>query len=477
VDERYRILIVDDDRPIRAQLRRALSRDYDVAAAGGLEEARRAIERESPHLVALDISLSGPPGVSEEGFELLREIIRRDPTVKVVMITGSDDRERAERAIAAGAFDYFVKPFDIDELRVMIGRALLRQGIERGAAVEPGLEVKLGEIGGVFGRCPAMLDLFRAAAAAAPTDASVLITGEPGTEKMRLARAVHGLSRRRDKPFLTVPLRGVGDDVLAAELGITESGSAPSGLMARAEGGTIFFEDVHAISPRAQAVLLELLTSEKEIPAGEQPAGVRVVASSERELGADVRRGAYSKELFYRLAVVPLNVPSLRDRGEDIVLMARHLLEQYGREGRCCPVGFTRAAAEAMMKHDWPGNVQELESSVRRAAVLVPGRLVGASDLDLGLGIGRGRLSLSEARHELERNMVVDALTRSSGNISGAARAIGVSRPTFYDLVHKYGVDLAEFKEAAHRARDGGGDSHGQGRRDAKRNGEQASSE
>ena len=477
MDERYRILIVDDDRPIRTQLRRALSGDYDVAAVGDLEEARRAIGKRSPHLVALDISLSGPPGVSEEGFELLREIITRDPTAKVVMITGSDDRERAERAIAAGAFDYFVKPFDIGELRVMIGRALLRQGIERGAAVEPGLEVELGEIGGVFGRCPAMLGLFRATRAAAPTDASILITGEPGTEKTRLARAIHGLSPRRDKPFLTVPLRGVGDDVLAAELGAAESGIAPSGLRARAEGGTVFFEDVHAISPRAQAVLLELLKSEHEETAAEPPAGVRIVASSERELGADVRRGAYSKELFYRLAVVPLDVPSLRERGEDVVLMARHLLEQYGREGRCRPVGFTRAAAEAMMKHDWPGNVQELESSVRRAAVLAQGRLVGASDLDLGPGTGRAPLSLSEARHELERSMVVDALTRSSGNISRAARTIGVSRPTFYDLVHKYGVDLAEFKEAAHRARDGGESDHDRGRRAAKRTGEQASSE
>ena len=446
-----RILIVDDDRTIRAQLARALSDEYDVETAGSADDARRSFRDARPDLVALDISLSGPPGASEEGLELLRELTRLDPTLVVVMITGSDDRARAERAIADGAFDYFIKPFDLGELRVLLRRALRRQEIERGATSVPDGDGADSAVGGVFGGCSKMREVFRSVREAAPTDAGVLFVGEAGTGKMKLARALHELGHRRGRPFVTYPLRGVDEETLARPPGFPGNGGSLADAFDRADGGAVYLEHLDALSERGQQAVLTGL-ARLSVRRADSGTRVRVLASAERELSSDVESGRFSSRLYHRIAVVPVVVPPLRERGEDVLAIARALLEQYGREGRRHPVGFTRDAEAAMMEHDWPGNLPELESRVHRGALLARGRLISPGDLDLGNGERAARLSLSEARHALEEEMVERALRESRGNVSRAARSIGVSRPTFYDLVRKYGIDLAAFKEAARRA-------------------------
>ncbi len=445
VPEAKRILIVDDDRVIREQLAWAFSDDHDVYTEATLESALCAARSIRPHLVMLDLSLTGRPGETEEGFELLRSLIEGDPAVKVIMITGSDDRERAVRAIDLGAFDYYVKPLDLDVLRVLVGRALYVQELERTAR---SIEENAGEpdrLGGLIGSGDAMKRALELAKAAASTAAPVVIVGESGTGRRRFAETIHRKSDRASQPFVTVAGGALPEEALEREIfGGVRDGTSEPGRLEQAAGGTLFLRDLGRYALPLVNRLRDYVANGvfSRIDGGEavRP-DVRIMASVEPPADADRAASGYG---FIGAHVI--EIPPLSERGKDVLLLADEFLGRlsglHGHHSR----GFGNVAVRALLGHGWPGNVTELENRVRRA-VLSGGRgAIVASDLGLAGENEGGEQTLSAARHELERGMVAAALRKSAGNVSRAARSIGVSRPTMYDLIRKHGLKPADYK-------------------------------
>ena len=304
---------------------------------------------------------------------------------------------------------------------------------------------------GLVGSCDAMREVFSIVRRVARTDVGVLVVGECGTGKEATARAIHRLSERRTRAFVTLNAGALPVERLEAEVFGRENGSSGAlpGAIEQADGGTLFLDGAGRIPAGFQGSLLRFLKEGRYRRVGGHrsiPADVRFIAAADHPLAADIECGRLREKLFYKLGVVTVELPPLRERGEDIGILARSLLGAYSKEHRRNITGFTRGAVRAMMNHDWPGNVTEMENRVRRAMIVARGRSVSASDLGLdGERIAAGR-TLSEARYELEHEMVVRALRQSVGNISRAARSIGVSRPTMYDLIRKYGLDVSGFK-------------------------------
>jgi len=437
-NEVKRILVVDDDAAIRTQLRWALSGEYDVSLAASPAEALELAERERPGLVTLDLSLLGHPGEGEEGLEILPALKAMDPFLKVVIVTASDNMNRASRALALGAFDYYVKPIDLDELRVLIARAFKVQEIERYGGPTGGGEAIV--LGGMVGECEAMRAVFGQARRAAESTAPVLIVGEPGVGRETLAGVIHRISPRTGGPFEVA----VGGTLAEA--------------FARAAGGTLLLPDVSVVDGARDGLgryLREGATGDGDSAAPD----VRVIMCTDAVPaaggGGSRRDSSLAERLCDAVDCHVIALPPLRDRGRDVVLLAgefaRRIASERGRSGRggrrVAAPAFTRASVRALMTYDWPGNIPELINRVRHALATGRGGKVTPDDLGLSAAALSDR-TLGEARSELERDMVTEALRRTAGNVSRAARAIGVSRPTMYDLLRKFGVDPAEFKDA-----------------------------
>lgn len=441
--ERKRVLVVDDDAVIRTQIGWALAGEYDVRAAATVSDALEALRAFEPDVVTLDLSLTARPGESEEGLDILAAAQDAPRPPKVVMLTGSNEREHAVRAIDLGAFDYCEKPVNLDELLVLLRRAVRVRELEaagRGAAgrAEPRAP------GGMIGACPAMAEVFALIRTAAATDAPALLIGEPGTGKERAARAVHDISSRAGDPFLMVDASGASGDALEEQIfGQTQNGAPPGGLLAEAHRGTFCVDGIQSLPAAVQARLASFLRRAETRAAGPD---VRIIASSARPLDRDLKAGRFRDDLFYRLAVVTIALPPLRERGSDIVAIAEATLASAAEAERRRVIGFTKSAERAMLKHDWPGNITELETRVRRAVIMARGRLVAAADLGLNGDQNERGGTLGEARDGVERDVVVGALRHAAGNVSRAARAIGVSRPTLYDLMRKHRIAVSEFK-------------------------------
>ena len=304
---------------------------------------------------------------------------------------------------------------------------------------------------GLIGSCDAMRAVFSLMRSAAGTDVGVLIVGECGAGKEAVARAIHSLSARGAGPFVTLNAGAFPHDRLESEIFGRENGGSGAlpGAIERADGGTLFLDGVCGIPEGSQASLLRFLKEGRyrRVEGSRSiAANVRLIAAAERPLSVEVEAGRLREKLFYRLGVVTVSLPPLRERGDDIATLARALLNRYSSEHGRSVTSFTRGALRAMMSHDWPGNVAEMENRVRRAVIVTRGRSISARDLGLEGETRAPDRTLSEARDELERDMVVRALRRSVGNVTRAARSIGVSRPTMYDLIRKYGLDVSGFK-------------------------------
>jgi len=450
--ERRRVLVVDDDATIRTQLGWALADDYEVRAAGTLAAALAALREFSPDAVTLDVSLTGRPGESEEGLEVLTAAQEAPRPPKVVMLTGSEHREHAVRSIGLGAFDYCEKPVDLEELLVVLRRAVRLRDLEEARTAGPAPGRSDGP-GGMAGAGAAMAEAFAVIRTAGATDAPALIVGEPGTGKKRAARAVHDLSSRSAAPFVVADAGAAGEALEHDLFGTAQNGAPPEGLLGEARGGTLYLDGVHALPPAVQARLAAFLARTGAGPgpasAGEReaaPPEARLLAGTPHTLDRDLRTGRFRGDLYYRLAVVTVSLPPLRHRPEDVVAIAEATLASEARAERRRAVGFTRAAERAMLAHDWPGNITELEARVRRAVIMARGRLVGPADLGLSGDAEAQERTLDEARKGVERDVVVGALRQAAGNVSRAARAIGVSRPTLYDLIRKHKIEVSEFK-------------------------------
>jgi two-component system NtrC family response regulator len=449
-----KLLIVDDEESILNQLRWGLAGEYEVVTASSADEARRMVREEKPGIVTLDVTL-GPPSQGPEGLDLLDEIVERHPNTKVIMVTGNDSRENALAAIRRGAVDWYAKPIELEELRVILRRASHIRRIE--LEQQAGTPVPKRRYHRLVGESEAMRKVYALIQRVASTDVNVLVLGENGTGKELVAHAIHEASPRRDQPFVPINCGAIPESLLESELfghergAFTDAHRAREGKFELADHGTLFLDEIGDVPSHLQVKLLRFLQDHivQRIGGRESiPVDTRVVAATNRDLKTMIADGRFREDLFYRLGVITIQVPALRERGDDLRLLAEYFLEFYGREHKRRLKGFTQAALRALMAHAWPGNVRELENRMQRAVILAQDAYLRPEDLELESvgGTTEPLPTLQSARDEAERRLLVEALVRNAGNVTRAARDIEVSRPTLHDLLRKHGLDAARFR-------------------------------
>lgn len=443
-----KILIVDDEEGIRSQIYWALSDHYEVFQAADAQTALEIVKAEKPDLAAIDIALSSV-GEDTHGIDLLVEALEAHPEMKVIMVTGNEDKETALKAIDAGAHDYFQKPIDLEELKVIIRRALYVRQLE---ADNRDLQAKLAAkrvFHEIIGSSPKMVDVFKKIETIANSEYTVLITGESGTGKELVAKAIHAQSQRCDNPFITINCGAIPEMLLESELfghekgAFTDAVAQKKGKFENADTGTVFLDEIGELSLMLQVKLLRFLQEHSiERVGGDQPIklDVRILAATNKNLVDEVKDKNFREDLFYRLSVINIDLPRLCDRGDDVVLLANHLLDRFAAENNRVGCSFDPKAVARMRIHDWPGNVRELENRIKRAVILSADRRIKAADMGFDPDTQSGLKTLAELREEVESDHINQALLRHNWNVSRAAHDLGVSRTTLYDLLDKYGI-------------------------------------
>ncbi|QPQ54793.1 PEP-CTERM-box response regulator transcription factor [Allosphingosinicella flava] len=446
------LLVVEDDEGLQRQLRWAYE-DYEVLTAGDRAAAIAIVRAEEPAVVTLDLGLPPDPDGVSEGFAALEEILALRPDAKVIVASGHGARESALRAIASGAYDFYQKPVDIDQLGLIVRRAFQLHGIE---AENKRLEARAGEGGTVLGTmitaAPDMQKVARTIERVANTGVSVLLLGASGTGKELLARGLHEASARRERAFVAINCAAIPENLLEAELFGYEKGAftgaikTTEGKIELAQGGTLFLDEVGDIPLPLQVKLLRFLQERViERIGGRRPIPVdtRIVCATHRNLEDMIAKGSFRDDLYYRIAEIPVRIPSLAERPGDAALLAKHFLQRFAREMNPQVKGLSPAALAALDRHDWPGNVRELENRLKRAVIMAEGKLVTPEDLDLAGGEDDFPVNLKAAREAADRKAIVRALARAENNISAAAKLLGISRPTLYDLLKQYDLQPA----------------------------------
>ncbi|RKY74898.1 PEP-CTERM-box response regulator transcription factor [candidate division KSB1 bacterium] len=442
------ILVVDDEEGIRTQLKWALASEYRVLLAANEEQAIQVLENENPNLVILDIALATRTH-NADGLQLLQKILAFNPKTKVVMITGNEKRALALQSIELGAYDFYQKPINMEELKITLKRALYIQKLE---LENEALFLRLQEkqkFADIIGSCPKMLEVFSIIKRISSTDATALIYGESGTGKELVARAIHFQSPRNKKPFVTINCGAIPENLLESELFGHEKGSFTGAHIQRkgklevANGGTVFLDEIGELSPALQVKILRFL-QEKEIErvGGRTPIqlDVRVIAATNRDLNNEIETGRFRSDLYYRLSVITINLPPLRERGDDVILLANSFLHKFAREYGKSNYRFDVESLKLMQQYHWPGNVRELENKVKRAVIMAEGNIITPEDLGLSISEGTAKKSLRELVTELEKKTIAEALQRNKGNISQTARELKITRTTLYDLLKKYNI-------------------------------------
>ncbi len=444
-----KLLIVDDDEEIRAQMKWALAQDYEVLFAEDRQSALTVFSEQRPLVTLLDLGLPPRQNDSEEGFSVLSDMISRDGLAKVIIITGQGEKDKGLQAIGTGAYDFLPKPVAVDELKVILKRAFHVASLEREhRALQQ--QVRAESFEGLLGTSSQMQNVFTTIRKVATAEAPVLVLGESGTGKEMVALAIHGRSQRKEGPFVAINCSAIPEALLESELFGHEKGSFTGahiqrkGRIETAAGGTLFLDEIGELPALLQVKLLRFLQEQRiERVGGRQEIQVdtRVIAATNIDLKKAISDGRFREDLYYRLAVVVINLPPLRDRESDIQLLAQEFLRRQaakiGREG----LVFEAEALRAMGNHSWPGNVRELENRVKRAVIMAEKRRISAKDLELaGSTAGLHGPSLKDARESIEREMVQRALRKHSGKIAPAASELGVSRPTLYELMEKLGI-------------------------------------
>jgi len=452
-----KLLIIEDDEDIQSQLKWSFAKEYKVLQAYNRNEAMNIIKKERPHVVTLDLGLPPEADTAEEGMKCLDEIMRSAPYTKVIIITGNTQKHVAFDAIKKGAYDYFRKPIDIQDLSVIIRRAFHLAEIEaENIKLHRALEKKIG-FGGMIGQSYKMQKVFDIIRKVAPTDATVLITGESGTGKELVARAIHENSLRKKGPFIPLNCSAIPETLLESELFGHERGaftgaiSQQKGKFEYAHGGTLFLDEIGELSPNLQAKLLRFLQDRKFTRVGgnkEIEVDTRVLAATNLNLQEAIREGKFRDDLYYRISVISIELPPLRSRGSDIKLIANILLERYSLMFNRKINGFSKRAISAMQNYSWPGNVRELENRIQKAILVAESDLIEPEDLELDyidqnldhveLASPYTGLTLKEARRQLEKGLLELTLKKYNGNISKMAEELGITRPTLYDLLEKY---------------------------------------
>ena len=447
--KKQRLLIVDDDEDLRTQMKWALAQDYDVLLAEDRESAMAAVGAKRPAVVTLDLGLPPQPAGVEEGFAILDDIVNEHGQTKVIIITGRGEKEHAMRAVEKGAYDFFYKPIQMDELRIVLGRAFHLAKLER---EQIALKKRLGgsAFEGMLGTSQKMQGIFSVTRKVATTDAPVLIMGESGTGKELVAAAIHRLSIRQQNPFIVINCGAIPENLLESELFGHEKGAFTGAHIQRkgrfemADGGTLFLDEIGELPMTLQVKLLRFLQERmvERVGGREQiEVDTRVIAATNRDLKEAMQAGNFREDLYYRLGVIFISIPPLRDRNGDALLMAKAFMERYADENRKKIKGFTIDAIDATEQYTWPGNVRELENRIKRAVIMSDGQKLTPEDLELTAPHARYEtMTMKDAREALERELIIKAKIRNSDNLTRAATELGISRPTLYDMMDKFGI-------------------------------------
>jgi two-component system nitrogen regulation response regulator NtrX len=451
------ILVVDDEPQILQTVEGILSDEgFEVVTAAEGESAFRLVGEENPDLVLLDIAL---PGM--DGLEVLQELKRQHPTLPVIMISAYGSVENAVKATRLGAYDFIEKPPHADKIVLTVKNAL---ELARLTEENRRLRQQTAPVREIIGRSPAIQQVREKLLIVAPTNASILITGENGTGKELVARALHYMSRRSHRSFVEVNCAAIPEDLIESELFGHEKGSFTGATSRRqgkfdlAHGGTLFLDEIGDMSLKTQAKILRILEEQRfERVGGSRPIQVdaRIVAATNKNLEEEIARGTFREDLYHRINVIPLNVPPLRERREDIPLLAAHFLKELAQENETPPKTIGPKALEALANLPWPGNVRELKNFIWRLAILSPGPHIDLDDLGLaspaaaeaalsGLEALLGLPGFREARAEFEREFLRRKLAENHGSVSLTAEAVGLERSHLYRKLRAYGLEVVK---------------------------------
>lgn len=456
------LLIIEDDPDIQTQMQWGLQNGYDVLQASDRSTALKLFAKKKPPVVTLDLGLPPDEDAAEEGLACLQEILDEAPETKVIVVTGNNDRENALRAIQMGAYDYYQKPVNLNELKIIIQRAYHLYEIEKENRKLHTLLDQEAVFGGMVGQSPEILGIFKTIQKVASTDASVLITGESGTGKELVARAIHEKSSRNKGPFIAINCGAIPDTLLESELFGHEKGaftgaySQQNGKFEYADKGTLFLDEIGEMSPGLQSKLLRFLQEKKIQRVGGRndiEIDTRIIAATNIDLNIAMKEKQFREDLFFRISVISINVPPLRERGDDIIMLANTFLERYKYVFKKKIKGFSGEALDGIKQYSWPGNVRELENKIQKAVITADAVMIELHHLGLEKQVKKEgpqedmernyeAMTLKEARNRLEKDLIESVVRKHKWNIKRASEELGISRPTLYDLIEKYKLSM-----------------------------------
>lgn len=447
-NDKKHLLVVEDDKGLQSQLRWAFD-DFEVTVTGDRTEAINQLRRIQPGVVLLDLGLPPDPGGVTEGLATLSEILSLIPETKVIIVTGDNDRANAVKAIAMGAYDFHQKPADPELIALLVARAyhVYELEIENRRLQKHDHNMPLR---GIITSSPQMLKVCRTIEKIAPSNITTLLLGASGTGKERCAQAIHELSPRANKPMVAINCAAIPENLLESELfgyekgAFTGAAKQTPGKIEYADGGTLFLDEIGDLPLELQAKLLRFLQERVVERVGgrkEIPVDVRILCATHQNLQSLIAKGLFREDLYYRVSEIVLEIPPLKDRESDILVLAKSFLNVWSQEYNRSSMSFSSDAIAAMEAYDWPGNVRELESRIKRAVIMADGNQIRPEDLELTeTSTEPVPLNLKEVRDEAERKAIIRAMNHSNQNITDAANALGVTRPTLYKLLERLGL-------------------------------------
>ncbi len=446
--ENKTLLVVEDDKGLQKQLKWGIE-GCQVVLAGDRESAIDALRRYNPAVVTLDLGLPPDPANASEGLKTLQEILKLKPQTKVIVVTGNDDRENAIQAVSMGAYDFYQKPVDLEVLNLIIQRAFNLDQLEKD-------KLRLQQLGneplqGMIASCETMQKLCRDVEKIAPTQANVLLLGESGTGKEVFAKAIHHLSDRADKPFVVINCGAIPENLLESELFGYEKGAFTGatqqkrGRIEDAQGGTFFLDEIGDMPYPLQVKILRFIQQRTIQRLGgkeEISVDVRIICATHQNLDKLIEEKQFREDLYYRISEIKLEIPPLRDRAGDALVIAKVLLNRYAKQNNKKVSGFTEQAVQAIETYHWPGNIREMENKLKRAVIMCEGQKLTETDLELAASqeVETLPFNLKEVREQAETMAIKRALNYCDYNVSNTAKLLGVTRPTLYTMMEKYHI-------------------------------------
>ena len=445
-----KLLVVEDDPGLQSQIKWCFE-NFDVLLASDRKSAIEQVRKNKPAVVTLDLGLPPHEDNPSEGFATLEQILEIDPHIKVIVVTGQEERENAVKAIGLGAYDFYSKPFEAEIISLIVNRAFRLLALE-----EDNLRLQATSVhepfDGVIACSPQMQSVCKAVEKVAPSDATVLLLGESGTGKELCARGLHTLGANSAGHYVAINCAAIPETLLESELFGYEKGAFTGankqtiGKIEYADGGTLFLDEMGDLPFSLQAKLLRFLQERVVERVGGHapiPVNVRVVCATHQNLREKIEKGEFREDLFYRISEIPLEIPPLRDREGDILILARFFFDKFNEDHGRKLRGFTKDALGSMETYSWPGNVRELQNRIKRAVIMTDGKQVSSMDLELDRTASETmNFNLRDIREKVERQAILRAMSHVSGKVAPAAELLGVSRPTLYDLIKKLNISV-----------------------------------